>query len=837
MITDISTEFKKKIREYKHNYIPKAELLIMNDDGSVKETITLGTKKLMSDGISYTNGTSSTDSFDVGAAVIGSAQIVVDNTGDWLSRYDLERVKCILYVGMELDNGTFEYTKKGVFNMENPQIKSTTVTLSMLDNMSLFEKKLNRVNIPWPTKAKYVLREICEYCGVTLASNSFTNEDIIISNPEDEDEDMTCLDAVSYIAQIACSYAQCNKEGALELNWYKKMPADLDGGLLEDYETGDVASGGTLEDYATGDIFDGGNYGDLSTYHHFYMLKDTPTVYANNTVISGCRIGYGDDNVLSYGTDGYVIEIADNPFITTAEIAQAVAAAIMDKAVGMIFRKCNFTVMYDPIVEAGDVGYISDYKGYTYPIIVSNVSATLGGKMSVSSDSKTTSKQNAESKSSAEAIIKKAVRKEKNAREKAVEKLAQELATSSGMYETSEVQPDGSTIAYLHNKPTLKESSLIIKITMRAIGISNDGGKTYPYGLTINAEMIMNIIYANKISADYIEGGTLVLGGNNNTNGTIAVYDAKGNLVATLDKDGLATKNGSFEGTIKSANAIITGGKIDISTTDDSAVIRFTYTTESGSEVTNEFRAGSMRITNEDGSYVDIEGHIINIVDAQGNTSVVLGRGGVSEFNKGVIVKNDMQIGEKGKTARVENWCDTTRNAFYIFNDEGTHLAPINYEFNLFGAAWIKYSLHVGNGIYGSVASTTDSDANVKKDIESLSLKESATFIYNLKPAKYRLINGTSNRYHHGFIAQETREAMQEDWGLYIDNAINNPDYNMIVDVHDPSQKTKDESIARYGLRYEELIADLVATLQSQNERIKKLEKEVLKNGYSDEKR
>lgn len=828
MITDISTEFKKKIREYKHNYIPKAELLIMNDDGSVKETITLGTKKLMSDGISYTNGTSSTDSFDVGAAVIGSAQIVVDNAGDWLSRYDLERVKCILYVGMELDNGTFEYTKKGVFNMENPQIKSTTVTLSMLDNMSLFEKKLNRVNIPWPTKAKYVLREICEYCGVTLASNSFTNEDIIISNPEDED--MTCLDAVSYIAQIACSYAQCNKEGALELNWYKKIPADLDGGLLEDYETGDVASGGTLEDYATGDIFDGGNYGDLSTYHHFYMLKDTPTVYANNTVISGCRIGYGDDNVLSYGTDGYVIEIADNPFITTAEIAQAVAAAIMDKAVGMIFRKCNFTAMYDPIVEAGDVGYISDYKGYTYPIIVSNVSATLGGKMSVSSDSKTTSKQNAESKSSTEAIIKKAVRKEKNAREKAVEKLAQELATSSGMYETSEVQPDGSTIAYLHNKPTLKESSLIIKITMRAIGISNDGGKTYPYGLTINAEMIMNIIYANKISADYIEGGTLVLGGNNNTNGTIAVYDAKGNLVATLDKDGLATKNGSFEGTIKSANAIITGGKIDISTTDDSAVIRFTYTTESGSKVTNEFKAGSMRITNEDGSYVDIEGHIINIVDAQGNTSVVLGRGGVSEFNKGAIVKNEMQIGEKGKTARIENWCDTTANAFYIFNDENTHSAPVNYEYNLFGAGWIKYSLHVKGGIYGEVASSTDSDENVKKDIETLDINKSAEFIYKLKPTKYKLKNGTSDRYHHGLIAQQAKDAMgDDDWGFFIDSSINNKDYNVVEDAH-TGIRAKDESIARYGLRYEELIADMIATLQSQNKRIIELEK-ALKEG------
>ena len=506
MITDISTEFKKKIREYTHNYIPKAELLVMNDDGSVKETVTLGTKKLMSDGISYTQGTSSTDSFDIGAAVIGSSQIAIENTSDWLSKFDLENMKCVLYAGLEMDDGTIEYTKEGVFNMENPQTKSTTVTLSMLDNMSLLEKPLRDANIQWPVTSGYALKKICDYCGLALDTQTFRNNEVVLNEPED---DITCLDAVSYIAQIACCFAKCNKEGHLELKWYKKMPADLDGGLLEDYETGDVASGGTLEDYATGDIFDGGNYGDLSTYHHFYMLKDTPTVYAINTVISGCRIGYGDDNVLSYGTEGYVIEITDNPFITTAEIAKAAAEAIMDKAVGMIFRKCSLTTMYDPMVEAGDVGYISDYAGRTYPVIISNITATLGGKMAISSDSKTTSRQSAATKATTQNLIKSAVKKEKDAREKAVEKLAQDLATSSGMFTTDVTTEDGGTIRYVHDKKLLSDSTIVIKITIKAIGISNDGGKTYPYGLDVSGNAILNDIYAIGLNASYITTGII----------------------------------------------------------------------------------------------------------------------------------------------------------------------------------------------------------------------------------------------------------------------------------------------------------------------------------------
>ena len=189
-----------------------------------------------------------------------------------------------------------------------------------------------------------------------------------------------------------------------------------------------------------------------------------------------------------------------------------------------------------------------------------------------------------------------------------------------------------------------------------------------------------------------------------------------------------------------------------------------------------------------------------------------------------------MQIGEKGKTARIENWCDTTANAFYIFNDENTHSAPVNYEYNLFGAGWIKYSLHVKGGIYGEVASSTDSDENVKKDIETLDINKSAEFIYKLKPTKYKLKNGTSDRYHHGLIAQQAKDAMgDDDWGFFIDSSINNKDYNVVEDAH-TGIRAKDESIARYGLRYEELIADMIATLQSQNKRIIELEK-ALKEG------
>lgn len=101
------------------------------------------------------------------------------------------------------------------------------------------------------------------------------------------------------------------------------------------------------------------------------------------------------------------------------------------------------------------------------------------------------------------------------------------------------------------------------------------------------------------------------------------------------------------------------------------------------------------------------------------------------------------------------------------------------------------------------------SDQEIKKNIQPLDTKKSSDFIYALNPVEYKYKDGTSNRLHHGFIAQDLHDSMQSDWGVYCDANI----------------KTGEKG--GKAIRYEELIADLVATVQSQNKRIAELEKEI----------
>lgn len=99
------------------------------------------------------------------------------------------------------------------------------------------------------------------------------------------------------------------------------------------------------------------------------------------------------------------------------------------------------------------------------------------------------------------------------------------------------------------------------------------------------------------------------------------------------------------------------------------------------------------------------------------------------------------------------------------------------------------------------------SDRRKKRNIVDLAVKKARSFIMALKPVKYKFTKdiSTSNRYHHGFIAQDVKKAMPEDWGIYCEN----------------------KELDRIGLRYDEFIADMIAVIQDHEKRIQKLEEEL----------
>lgn len=100
------------------------------------------------------------------------------------------------------------------------------------------------------------------------------------------------------------------------------------------------------------------------------------------------------------------------------------------------------------------------------------------------------------------------------------------------------------------------------------------------------------------------------------------------------------------------------------------------------------------------------------------------------------------------------------------------------------------------------------SDERIKNTIKDLDKHESAKTIYSLKPKSYRY-NFEEIGYHHGFIAQEVLKSVKKGWNIC------------------PKAFPNENGEVFYGMRYTELIADLVATVQLQHEEIENLKEKV----------
>lgn len=119
--------------------------------------------------------------------------------------------------------------------------------------------------------------------------------------------------------------------------------------------------------------------------------------------------------------------------------------------------------------------------------------------------------------------------KEKNDRKSAIEALNKRVENVVGFYSTEETDSAGGKIFYIHDKPTLKESSMAWKMTAEAIAAStskdSDGNFVWTAGIMVNGDVIARILNAIGVNASWINTGSLT------------VKDDDGNIIFSVDDD------------------------------------------------------------------------------------------------------------------------------------------------------------------------------------------------------------------------------------------------------------------------------------------------------------
>lgn len=392
-----------------------------------------------------------------------------------------------------------ETIDKGVYTVTTPEQYSDIINVTALDDMYKANKTYTS-GLKLPQSLINLVRDACKTVGIGM-NLTMDHGDIIIRSIPDS---MTFRQLFGYAAMVESANARIDYFGNLQfVKW--------------DFEKADVPE---LK-----------NYGN------------PPTLSSDDIVITGIKVTNGQSNDDAdtdysgmYGEEGYVLEL-ENELIDTDQL-QIVANIIGEQIAGARFRNLEGDLVYNPLVEFGDMVYTYDRLGNKYLTPLTDVSGNVGGLTTVKTQADDPIRGSSDFYgNSTKAIVaaRQMVRKETSAREEAIKRLAETLNSSSGLYMTQEPQQDGSIVYYMHNKATIAESNIIWKLTAEAFAVSIDGGKTYPYGFAVTGELITRLLYAEGINADYIDAGTLI------------VRDKSGNAIFEADMDtGTVALDGSY---------------------------------------------------------------------------------------------------------------------------------------------------------------------------------------------------------------------------------------------------------------------------------------------------
>ena len=504
---NVSNEFKTLMSE-RQDFKEYVEVTLAN--GTVLE--------LTEDDFSIDNNSlvdsAGANSIPLGVALSRNVQLEIMNDDDHLSDYDFFGAKIRLYLTFELSSTT-EKIEYGTFTVTQPENYGNVVTIVGYDDMYKSDKAYS-TSLTFPATAKNVLIDACTTCGILIGDSNFLHNDFQIpSMPSDE---YTFRQIIGFISMIACGNARIDRTGHLQIITY-----DFDYSTnIHDIEAYDSLTSDTNDVQVTG-------------------VQMTKTVTKTITNEDGNENEEDVEELVKYGSDGYVLEI-ENPLVAGHE--ETLVSWIYERFKDVTFRGFTMDYISYPIAEFGDKIKITDWKGKSFYSVLTDVNFVFFGYTTLQNSAESPMRnQSNYTSSDQKAIIKSKefAEREKSNRQNALGKMQEALKNSNGMYSTQEVLLDGSTIYYLHDKPTMKESKNVIKLTAEVIGFSIDGGKTYPYGFTITGEMVARLLYAEGINADYIITGALT------------VKDKSGNIIFYADME---------TGTVKiSGDNVTIGGK------------------------------------------------------------------------------------------------------------------------------------------------------------------------------------------------------------------------------------------------------------------------------------
>ena len=473
--------------------------------------------------------------------------------------------------------------------------------------------------------------EACEQSGLSVAQSTLTT----IANTAkkwayDLEKPITCRELLGYIAMLVggnVKYRYISGAYYVTLLQYdmtsstasKSFEMDewfkLDTSLVDVQITG-VKTTSDKVDY---------HYPDATGYDTYALTITNPLIKSVKNEMEGTEIAEDTTNILKNLEDIYNV-VGGHPFrIFSGEIR-------------------NF-----PFAEFMDVIRFTDAYGESYISFLTNVNYVVGGVTQISNTSPTPTRiaQSFSSVATTISQLESSIVQERTAREEMADAFNVAIRDSAGLYfDKVKDEQTGAETWFFHDKENLEESEIVTKIDINGIGMSNDGGQTYLYGFTSNANLIMDIISANYINADWIKAGKLSIVDPQNPENVIFEVDT-GNVIS----EGAVVSSGTAPYVYMNASSVT------ITTTNETTDLNAFAQNIEDNGVTKVQTAKGFKFDDNGLTITSTENNVQNVLDETGMK--VLGMDNSGNYTKELLkvtydgtamdnltVKNELAFGK-----------------------------------------------------------------------------------------------------------------------------------------------------------------------------------------------
>lgn len=431
-----------------------------------EESFDITESDIMVGGLTVDRYSVSSSKIELGSACAAELSLTLDNRDGKFKDIKFEGAELFVRIGVVGDTATY-YVPLGYFTVDEPARALQTITLSALDRMVLFDKKVDWSQFTFPIKIEKMLSQTCDICNVPLGTDigDRPNYDYVVqAAPTDE---TTYRQIIQWIAELTATCAFIDWEGKLSLSWYKPTTARIS----------------SSERYSSD------------------MLE-------NDIVISGVQVVDDDSKVYLNGDDSYAFRIEGNRLIQ--HDYQSVSSSIFKAVGGFAYRPYECTVRPMPYLFPMDMIEYVDKDDNSHNTIVTNTTFTMNGSTAVKGQGETETDNgyaSANPLTKRESLIintiTKAVNETLNNSVQSALAFNELISNALGVYSTVVTMPDGSKKYYMHDAPKLEESSTIY--TQNAGGFAytnsgwNGGNPVWETGFDKNGNVIAKTVNAYGI--------------------------------------------------------------------------------------------------------------------------------------------------------------------------------------------------------------------------------------------------------------------------------------------------------------------------------------------------